>query len=88
MNTATKKTSVARAFGLLGDGWKRHANPASVWTRFAALPLLALSIWNRQWFGWLSLIPIALSIAWVFANPLFFPVDGLGWTNACGVTLG
>ena len=50
----------------------RHANPASVWTRFAVLPLLALAIWSRVWIGWWCLIPIALLIAWLVVNPLFF----------------
>jgi hypothetical protein len=27
----------------------RHANPVSVWTRFAVLPLLALAVWSREW---------------------------------------
>lgn len=38
-------TSVTRLFGLAGDNWMRHANPVSVWTRFAVLmvnPLLAV----------------------------------------------
>jgi hypothetical protein len=32
--------SVNKLFGLEGDKWMRHANPVSVWTRFAVLPLL------------------------------------------------
>jgi hypothetical protein len=32
----TSERRVARLFGLSGDGWQRHANPLSVWTRFAA----------------------------------------------------
>ena len=28
---------VAEAFGLNEDGWERHANPWSVWTRFTVL---------------------------------------------------
>ena len=39
---------VTRAFGLSGDAWMRHANPASVWTRFAVLPMLVISIWSRD----------------------------------------
>ena len=50
----------------------RHSNPASVWTRFAVLPLLALSIWSRDWIGWWCLIPIGLLIVWLVVNPLFF----------------
>ena len=36
--TIKSKPSIARAFGLEGEAWMRHANPVSVWTRFAALP--------------------------------------------------
>ena len=50
----------------------RHANPASVWTRFAVLPMLVLSIWSRDWIRLVRLIPIALSLVWLFINPLFF----------------
>ena len=63
---------VTRAFGLQGDAWLRHANPASVWTRFAVLPMIVVSIWSRDWIGWYCLIPLALSLVWLFVNPLFF----------------
>lgn len=53
--------------------WKRHANPWSVWTRFAILPLIVLAIWSRTWFGWWSLLPIVLLIVWTFVNPRAFP---------------
>ena len=36
----TSERRVASLFGLKGDSWMRHANPWSVWTRFAVLPLL------------------------------------------------
>lgn len=70
--TSKSKPSVARAFGLQGDAWMRHANPVSVWTRFLVLPMLALAIWSRDWIGWLSLVPIGLSVVWMAINPLFF----------------
>jgi hypothetical protein len=63
---------IARAFGLQGEAWMRHSNPASVWTRFAVLPMLAVSIWSRHWIGWWSLIPIGLSLVWLAINPLLF----------------
>ena len=50
--TVTSEQRVAKLFGLSGDSWERHANPISVWTRFAVLPMLALSIWSRDWIGW------------------------------------
>jgi hypothetical protein len=70
----TGNRRLAKAFGLDGDGWMRHANPASVWTRFTVLPLLALAIWSRDWIGVWCLAPIAASVAWIFINPLLFKV--------------
>jgi Family of unknown function (DUF6653) len=70
---ATFQGRVAKLFGLEGDKWMRHANPWSVGTRFAVLPLLALSIWSRDWIGWWSLIPITLSVVFLVINPLLFP---------------
>lgn len=56
--------------------WKRHANPWSVWTRFAAIPAAIVAIWSRVWIGWWSLVPIALVVAWLFLNVFVFsPVD-------------
>ena len=65
-------TTVPKLFGLSGDAWMRHANPASVWTRFAALPLLALSVWSRAWLGWFCLVPVGLALLWTVVNPRFF----------------
>jgi hypothetical protein len=42
-------TDAKQAVRPSGKSWLRHANPISVWTRFAVLPLLALSIWSRAW---------------------------------------
>jgi hypothetical protein len=72
-STATFQTRVAKVFGLQGDKWMRHANPWSVGTRFAVLPLLAVSVWSRDWIGWWSLVPIALSLVFLMVNPLLFP---------------
>ena len=79
----TSEQRVAKLFGLEGENWMRHANPVSVWTRFAVLPLLALSIWSRDWIGWLCLIPVALSIAWMMVNPLLFrpPRSTRNWAS-------
>jgi hypothetical protein len=65
--------SVTKLFGLEGDGWMRHANPVSVWTRFAVLPLLALAVWSREWIGWWSLAAVALALVFMVVNPLLFP---------------
>ena len=81
--TATRETKLARMFGLEGDNWMRHANPVSVWTRFAVLPLLAVSVWSRDWIGWWSLIPIGLSLVFMIANPVLFstPSSTRNWAS-------
>lgn len=74
--TTTKPTAerrVAKLFGLEGDKWLRHANPWSVGTRFLVVPLLALSIWSRDWIGSWCLLPVALSLVFMMVNPLLFP---------------
>jgi hypothetical protein len=87
MSDEQRGTSVggklAGAFGLKGENWTRHANPASVWTRFAVLPLLAGSAWSRKWIGRRCLIPLALSSAWLVVNPLFFrpPKSTRNWAS-------
>jgi len=82
-DAATTPSRVARVFGLSGESWMRHANPASVWTRFAVLPMLVLSIWSRDWIGLLFLVPLALSLVWLFVNPLFFapPSSTRNWAS-------
>jgi hypothetical protein len=64
---------IARAFRMDEQTWRRHANPWSVWTRAAILPLLVLSIWSRTWIGWWALVPITILILWIFINPRAFP---------------
>ena len=61
----------------------RHANPASVWTRFTVLSLLALAVWSRDWIGVWCLIPVALALVWMFVNPLFFnaPESTRNWAS-------
>jgi hypothetical protein len=73
-SAGTGDRKIAKAFGLDGDSWMRHANPVSVWTRFAALPLVALAVWSRDWIGVWSVVPVALSLVWVAVNPRFFGV--------------
>jgi len=55
------------------ETWRRHANPWSVWTRYAAFPLLVFAIWSRVWLGWWSVFPIMGAILWLFVNPRAFP---------------
>ena len=80
---ASKTNRVAQLFGLSGERWMRHANPVSVWTRFAALPLIALSIWSRDWIGWWCVVPLVLSNVWLMVNPLFFapPRSTRNWAS-------
>ena len=63
---------VSTFFKLDDEGWMRHANPWSVWTRFIILPILALAIWSRVWFGLYCLIPIGVVLAWTWLNPRAF----------------
>ena len=80
---ATAGARLPTVFGLQGDGWMRHASPASVGTRFTVLPLLAVSVWSRAWLGWWCLLPVALSIAWMFLNPRVFsrPRSTKNWAS-------
>lgn len=63
---------IAKSFSLEGDSWLKHANPWSVWTRFATLPFIILAIWSRVWIGWYCLIPIVLLVVWLKLNPILF----------------
>lgn len=73
----------ARLVGMSESGWKRHANPWSVWTRFAAIPLLILAIWSRTWFGWWALVPLAVVVLWLWWNPhAFEPIEEpVAWSS-------
>jgi hypothetical protein len=74
---------VASLFGLKGDSWMRHANPWSVWTRFAVLPLLILAVWSRTWIGWWSLAAVALVLVFLVVNPMLFsePRSTRSWAS-------
>lgn len=63
---------IAKAFNLKGDSWMKHANPWSVWSRFATLPFLIVAIWSRAWIGWYCLIPISILMVWIIINPTLF----------------
>lgn len=69
----TSDARLARLFGLRGETWLRHANPVSVWVRFAVLPLIALSIWSRRWIGRWSLLALGASLVFTVVEPLLFP---------------
>ena len=52
---------------------RRHANPASVYSRFSMIPLLTLAFWSRVWLSWWSLLPVAIVLLWLWLNPRIFP---------------
>ncbi len=79
----TGDSKVAKAFGLDGETWMRHANPVSVWSRFTVVSLLAAAIWSRDWIGIWCLVPVALSLVWMFVNPRLFdaPKSTRNWAS-------
>lgn len=58
---------------LSDETWRRHANPWSVWTRYAAFPLLVVAAWSYHWISWWALVPVGLVIVWLIVNPRAFP---------------
>jgi hypothetical protein len=38
----------------------------------SVLPLPVASTWSRVWLGWWCIVPLLLSVIWLFINPLFF----------------
>jgi hypothetical protein len=67
------EATMAKAFGLEGDAWQRHANPWSVYTRIPIPSLMVAAIWSRSRLGWRSLVPVGLVGAWTAINPTAFP---------------
>jgi hypothetical protein len=82
-STPTSERRLARLFGLEGDNWMRHANPVSVWTRFAFLPMLAVAVWSRDWIGWWSVALVVLALIFMMINPLLFrpPRSTRNWAS-------
>jgi hypothetical protein len=71
---------IAGLFRMSDQAWRRHANPWSVYTRFAAIPAMILAIWSRTWIGWWALVPVAVGIVWLLVNPhVFAPVTPRSW---------
>lgn len=64
--------NLARLFALDEQTWLRHANPWSVFTRTSVLPLLAVSVWSRVALGWYALLPVGVSVLWMWLNPRLF----------------
>ncbi len=75
--------SLARAFQMSPEVWARHANPLSVWTRYAALPVLIFAIWSRAWIGWWSVLPVIVVLVWLWLNPRVFsrPSSTRNWAS-------
>ncbi|WP_199335003.1 DUF6653 family protein [Streptomyces sp. GMR22] len=72
--------AAAAVHGMSGETWKRHANPWSVWTRFAAIPAFELAVWSRQWLGWWCLAAVVAVVVWLWLNVrLFKPVAPISW---------
>ena len=66
------------------EGWARHANPWSGYSRmFTGLPLLILAVWSRVWIGWWALAAVALVGLWLLLNPRLFPPprDDRAWVS-------
>lgn len=61
-----------KVMGMDAEAWARHTNPLSVYSRMTCLPLIALAIWSRVWFGWWALIPLAAALTWTWLNPRLF----------------
>lgn len=64
---------LAKTFRMTDEHWQRHANPWSVWTRFAAIPAGIVALWSRIWIGWWALVPLCLVAVWLWLNVLVFP---------------
>ncbi|MGE0723477.1 MAG: DUF6653 family protein [Alphaproteobacteria bacterium] len=79
---------IAALFRMDERAWARHANPWSVWTRMATLPLIALAAWSRVWIGWWWLAALGLALAWTWINPRLFPPPGSTESWASRAVLG
>jgi hypothetical protein len=65
------------------ETWERHANPWSVWTRYAAFPFLIAALWSSHAIGWWSLLPTALVVVFLVINPRLFaaPRSTRNWAS-------
>jgi hypothetical protein len=68
----TLESLSAKLFNMTDETWERHANPWSVWTRYACLPLFVLAISSYAWIGYTNLILIVLIGVWCWLNPRVF----------------
>ena len=70
----TLERTIASALAMDDTTWLRHANPWSVWTRASVLPLVILAVWSREWLGAWCLVPVGVSVLWMWLNPRIFHV--------------
>lgn len=54
--------------------WQRHAHPIGNWSGILIVPFLALAVWGRIWFGCWALIPLILTLIWIWLNVRIFLV--------------
>ncbi|MDQ8708408.1 hypothetical protein RCO28_39030 [Streptomyces sp. LHD-70] len=72
--------AAADSHGMSDESWRQHANPWSVWTRFAAIPAFELAVWSRVWLGWWCLVGVVAVVVWLWLNVrLFGPVGPTSW---------
>jgi len=79
----TLERKIAKVFNLTHENWMKHSNPWSVWTRYSVLPIIIFAFWSRIWIEWWCIIPGALSLLWMFFNPVFFkaPKSTKNWAS-------
>lgn len=79
----TLERKIAQLFKLTDENWMKHANPISVWSRYSVLPFILFSFWSRIWIGWWCLVPVFLSLVWLFFNPILFnkPKSTRNWAS-------
>jgi hypothetical protein len=65
--------ALARLHRLDAEGWQRHANPWSVWTRVPILPAAVLVLLGREALGARTWVLIAGLASWALVNPRAFP---------------
>lgn len=63
---------VERVMDMDDEMWARHTNPWCGWSRIAVLPLLAIVIWGRIWWGWWALPLTVVVLLWGWLNPRVF----------------
>ena len=80
--------TIAGAFAMTDEVWRRHANPWSVWTRVLSLPPLLAAIWSHTIIGRWAVVPIAATVLWLWLNPRLFPPPRSTQSWASRVTLG